>query len=210
MFNPYNNQASSFPQSHSFRGNQVDPINVVLEPTPEDGALLIGGIDAATNPYILQSHQIGAVLTVSNELSNITFPAHINHMVIPVEDSNVSDISRFFAQAIDFIASCRNYTNVLVHCRVGASRSATLILAYLMKEFGMGLNEAFGFLKEKRWKIHPNPGFMNQLRQFERFVFHKRRSNSFSGLPFGNDINNQLSMSVAQMGYPSRPNYAWF
>jgi protein-tyrosine phosphatase len=33
--------------------------------------------------------------------------------------------------------------NVLVHCHMGISRSATMVLAFLMEHFRMNLNEAY-------------------------------------------------------------------
>jgi hypothetical protein len=50
----------------------------------------------------------------------------------------------------------------------GVSRSTSVVLAYLMKEEGLHLDEAYAFVKSKRPVVKPNPGFMSQLRQFER------------------------------------------
>ena len=119
MLNPYNrSNHMQTPQRGGFPGFQGDPINCVLEPTAEDGGLFIGDIESVANPYILQSHQIGAIITVSRELSHISFPPNVNHLVLPIDDSHSIDISQFFAQAIDFISANRKFTNVLVHCRV--------------------------------------------------------------------------------------------
>ena len=41
-------------------------------------------------------------------------------------------------------------TNVLVHCMAGVSRSATLVIAYLMKSRNVSFNEAFAIVKSKR------------------------------------------------------------
>ncbi|KAF7646585.1 hypothetical protein LDENG_00185100 [Lucifuga dentata] len=53
---------------------------------------------------------------------------------IPAEDSHNFDISQYFKPAADFIhEALRNKDGkVLVHCIMGISRSATLVLAYLM------------------------------------------------------------------------------
>ena len=52
---------------------------------------------------------------------------------------------------------------MLVHCYAGVSRSATIIIAYLMKIMKWDLNTAFDFVKHKRVVAKPNDGFMNQL-----------------------------------------------
>ena len=51
---------------------------------------------------------------------------------------------------------------VLVVCWQGASRSAAVVLAYLVKYKQMGLQEAVTMVKEKR-DIRPNNGFLQQL-----------------------------------------------
>jgi protein-tyrosine phosphatase len=49
----------------------------------------------------------------------------------------------------------------------GISRSTSMVIAYLIKEKGMGFEEAFAFCKEKRPIVHPNSGFKKQLRELE-------------------------------------------
>lgn len=56
---------------------------------------------------------------------------------------------------------------VMVHCKLGMSRSATIVVAYLMATRGMSLNTALNFAKERRIVVHPNRGFMEQLRTLE-------------------------------------------
>lgn len=51
---------------------------------------------------------------------------------------------------------------VLVHCVVGVSRSATLVLAYLMLHQQLSLRQAVITVRERRW-VFPNRGFLHQL-----------------------------------------------
>lgn len=55
---------------------------------------------------------------------------------------------------------------VFVHCAVGVSRSAAIVLAYLMIHQHLGLLEAILKVKERRW-IFPNRGFLKQLRALD-------------------------------------------
>lgn len=50
---------------------------------------------------------------------------------------------------------------------MGKSRSATLVLIYLVKHCGMTLREAFLMLKAKRPIVEPNIGFWRQMINFE-------------------------------------------
>ena len=56
---------------------------------------------------------------------------------------------------------------VLVHCRGGISRSATVCLAYLMYSRALRLDDAFDYVRARRRVISPNANFMMQLAQFE-------------------------------------------
>lgn len=56
---------------------------------------------------------------------------------------------------------------VLVHCVVGVSRSATLVLAYLMLHQQLSLRQAVISVSEHRW-IFPNRGFLRQLCQLDQ------------------------------------------
>ena len=54
-----------------------------------------------------------------------------------------------------------------MHCAVGVSRSATLVLAYLMLYHRLTLVEAIKKVKDHRG-ISPNRGFLRQLLALDR------------------------------------------
>ena len=56
---------------------------------------------------------------------------------------------------------------VLIYCRAGMSRSASLCIAYFMKYHKMSREDAYQFVRQKRPIICPNPGFNMQLRDYE-------------------------------------------
>jgi atypical dual specificity phosphatase len=57
---------------------------------------------------------------------------------------------------------------VLVHCFAGMSRSATIVIAYLLATTPMTVGEATEFVRSKRSVIRPNYGFIEQLEQYEK------------------------------------------
>jgi len=61
---------------------------------------------------------------------------------------------------------------VLVHCRAGVSRSATIVVAYVMKSKGWTLKESLSFVKKQRAIISPNHGFLSQLVLYEKLLFN--------------------------------------
>lgn len=51
------------------------------------------------------------------------------------------------------------------------SRSATVVIAYLMRHHDMALIDAFKYVRDRRPCISPNPGFMHQLVRYEQVLF---------------------------------------
>ncbi|KFO37011.1 Dual specificity phosphatase DUPD1 [Fukomys damarensis] len=63
---------------------------------------------------------------------------------------------------------------ILVHCAMGRSRSATLVLAYLMIHRDMTLVDAIQQVARNRCVL-PNRGFLKQLRELDKQLVQQRR-----------------------------------
>ncbi|KPA85462.1 putative dual-specificity protein phosphatase [Leptomonas pyrrhocoris] len=57
--------------------------------------------------------------------------------------------------------------SVVVHCMVGVSRSAAVVIAYMMKKYNISRDAAIRFIRCTRPVIQPNPGFQRQLELWE-------------------------------------------
>lgn len=103
----------------------------------------------------------------------------VKYYGVPANDLPTFDLSPFFHPAAEFIHCALssggklshgfiktwrwNETGkVFVHCAVGVSRSATLVLAYLMIHHHHTLLSSVRCVQQKRW-IFPNRGFLKQL-----------------------------------------------
>ncbi|KAI0079363.1 phosphatases II [Panus rudis PR-1116 ss-1] len=85
---------------------------------------------------------------------------------ISLADSTDSDILVHLDTTTEFIrnALTENDTNqVLVHCVMGISRSATVVCAYLIATQAMQAHEALEFVIARRRIVCPNLGFRRQL-----------------------------------------------
>lgn len=72
-------------------------------------------------------------------------------------------------KAIDIIDRARSMNQtILVHCQCGVARSATVIIAYVMKTLGLPMQEAYNHVKQLAPAISPNLGLLFQLREFEQ------------------------------------------
>ncbi|CAD8068556.1 unnamed protein product [Paramecium sonneborni] len=141
----------------------------ILEPENEDlhkGFLFLGNIKSA-QPYNLSPKLITAVLTVTKESKVVYENPNIKHFKLDVEDIENQDLSQFFDKCFTFIDENLQQGNVLVHCMAGVSRSACIVIAYIMKTKKMSFRDAFQFVKSKRTIVWPNDGFVEQLKKFE-------------------------------------------
>lgn len=130
--------------------------------------LFLGSQDVAADLETLQCQGITHILNVASLVPNY-FPNKFIYKSIEVLDLPESDlVTSVFDEAFDFIHSCQaSQGRVLVHCNAGISRSASVVIAYLIKTKGIGLDQALALVKAVRPSVKPNPGFMSQLKLFE-------------------------------------------
>jgi len=63
---------------------------------------------------------------------------------------------------------------VLVHCFAGASRSATIVIAYLMKKNSWTLEHTLEYVKSRRSIVSPHEAFLEQLKKYEKALNEKK------------------------------------
>ncbi|XP_066519042.1 dual specificity phosphatase 29-like [Hoplias malabaricus] len=104
---------------------------------------------------------------------------HIQYHGVEAPDSRDFNIAHFFDSTAHFIhtAVTQQSGKVLVHCARGISRSATLVLAYLMIFEGLTLSEAIVAVRSHR-SILPNAGFLQQLRELDTQLTQQRQHSS--------------------------------
>lgn len=87
---------------------------------------------------------------------------------IEVADLPSEDLLSHFDSAYEFIRTRQLQGNILVHCYHGVSRSATIVIAYLMKREDVEVKVALERVKAARSVICPNEGFLHQLELYAR------------------------------------------
>ena len=142
-----------------------------LDPQTGKGGLYIGDMHGARNLTKLAERKITHVLTVlpKNSPQFKEYACHgIVHLHLAAEDTLKFDMSVHFEMAVKFISRGREIGNVVVHCARGISRSATLILAYLIYETKLPYEACLETLKKARPLVKPNAHFANQLRLYQK------------------------------------------
>jgi protein-tyrosine phosphatase len=72
------------------------------------------------------------------------------------------------------LLNSNNQHRVLVHCAMGRSRSATMVIMYLMKKFDISMEIAFRLAKTRREVVDPNEGFLKKLEEYETELYDKK------------------------------------
>lgn len=75
-------------------------------------------------------------------------------------------VLKHLGNMINFINSAYGRTGVLIHCRMGRSRSASVVIAWMMNRYGITWNKAYQYVKHKRDQINPNPGIKIGVKQY--------------------------------------------
>lgn len=130
-----------------------------------------GSQEIAQDLHSMERANITHILNVTPEVNSF-FPDKFVYKQIPIPDLPSADITKYFQECFDFIDEARGSTGtdgvVLVHCYYGASRSATVVIAYLIKYERMRFREALEYLQILRPDTKPNDGFQKQLKDFEQ------------------------------------------
>lgn len=131
--------------------------------------LYLGDSKSCYNRKILEEHNITAMVSLTiGRWTKWNMPwfkemiPESNHLFKECEDSMTQNLLPWLADIYDFIEQHLRSGPVLVHCDRGVSRSATVVIAYLMKAHHYDLATALAFVKGKR-KIRPNDNFKEQL-----------------------------------------------
>ena len=139
--------------------------------------LYIGNVYTALNNQILDDNNINAIMNCSKDIPFI-FNDNIKQKYrLSIEDDETDESMKIMTKninlCVDFIRECiLNNLNVFVHCRAGVQRSASIVIAYLMKYRGLKLIEATHYLKTIRPCIfEPTAHFIEPLREFEMIIY---------------------------------------
>lgn len=128
-----------------------------------------GAVGAARNLKALQKAGITHVVNASPAVPCF-FREHgtFEYLAVDLYDDPSADLLVHVDRVNEFIDSARKAGGgVLVHCYAGQSRSAALLMAYLMAEgAGRDMVSAWGAVRKARPCAKPNAGFLRQLAQY--------------------------------------------
>lgn len=133
--------------------------------------LFLGNMKDASDAAGLTRLGVDHVLNVTAVSPAYDMSETITYKQLHAADNGYQNLKQYFEEAFDFIDLARSRGgSVLIHCQAGVSRSPTIAVAYLIKQFPMSLVDAYKFVKNRRSIISPNLNFMGQLLEFEQGI----------------------------------------
>lgn len=87
---------------------------------------------------------------------------------VRVYDDEKTDLLKHWDNTFRYIQRAKlEGSKVLVHCKMGISRSASVVIAYAMKQYNWEFTQAIQHVKDKRNCIKPNKNFLAQLETYQ-------------------------------------------
>nr|XP_046152274.1 uncharacterized protein si:dkey-175m17.7 [Oncorhynchus gorbuscha]XP_046152280.1 uncharacterized protein si:dkey-175m17.7 [Oncorhynchus gorbuscha] len=161
--------SSSLPASLSDEnGMTPDVENAVVSPILP--FLFLGNERDAQDLDLLLRLNIGYVVNVTTHLPLYHLGSGlVRYKRLPATDNSKQNLRQYFEEVFEFIEEAhQSGRGVLIHCQAGVSRSATIVIAYLMKHTLMTMTDAYKYVRGRRPVVSPNLNFMGQLLEFER------------------------------------------
>jgi len=138
----------------------------LTEVTPQ---LFLGTLENAMNEGELRANGVTHIISVIRTLYPIV---GIQYKHVPMKDSGQTDLQWVMTTFWQFIEKSQEPGKALfVHGLTGHNRSATLVIAILMRSHGKRLYDAFKTLKVKRPNIRISEQYGRQLVSMELVLF---------------------------------------
>ncbi|KAF9905249.1 hypothetical protein EC991_001901 [Linnemannia zychae] len=222
---PQHRSISAYFSDYSLECGAASPY--IMEPVCVLPNLYLGAEHNATNVRVLKRLGITFVLNVAIEIakqegSTTTTMTQLDTSAAEeatrgsIEFKSLAwthhqkDLLRDFPAAFAMIdaalAANHGQGKALVHCQLGVSRSASLVIAYVMRARGMGLTEAYDFVKQRSGVISPNMSLMYQLAEFEKGL-KKQGDGFFTSDHFSTLAQSNRDSWCSQMGDDDEPPY---
>ena len=132
--------------------------------------LWVGDIRSPCNKQSLIDNNIDTIISAVYG-ATAQHPFSFNYEKANLRDVSYENIIDEFDRLLPKIREkVENGNGVLVHCMQGASRSVTIVAAYLIKYHNMSGEDALVFMKNKRSCVNPNEGYRVQLEEYEERV----------------------------------------
>lgn len=159
--------------------------------------LYLGSEWNAANLEELQRNRVSHILNMAREIDNF-YPERFTYHNVRLWDEESAQLLPHWKETHRFIEDARAQgTRVLVHCKMGVSRSAATVVAYAMKQYSWSLEQALRHVQELRPVVRPNPGFLRQLQTYQGILTASRQSHIWEQKVGGASLEEPLAPEVS-------------
>jgi protein-tyrosine phosphatase len=132
--------------------------------------VFLGSFFSVRKAKQLEEARITHVLNLTHELPFPSAPAKLSCHRIAFSDNATGVVLPLTAclEHIDRVFEESNDNRIAVHCAAGSSRSGAILVALVMAKRCLSVDDALKFVQQIRPTVMPNPGFIEQLREFEK------------------------------------------
>ncbi|XP_015444139.1 protein phosphatase Slingshot homolog 3 isoform X1 [Pteropus alecto] len=167
--------------------------------------LYLGSEWNAANLEELQRNRVSHILNMAREIDNF-YPERFVYHNVRLWDEESAQLLPHWKETHRFVEAARAQgTRVLVHCKMGVSRSAATVVAYAMKQYGWSLEQALRHVQELRPIARPNPGFLRQLQTYQGILTASRQSHVWEQKVGGASPEEPLAPEVSTPFPPLPP-----
>lgn len=111
----------------------------------------------------LKKNNIVAIICCADNIE--IFPKDFTYLHFPLADTEY-DITKYFKPNYDFIEEHRIKGNIIIHCNAGCSRSASMLISYMMIKYNLRFEEALNRVRNIRTCVNVS-NFDKYLKKFE-------------------------------------------
>jgi hypothetical protein len=128
-------------------------------------SLFLGSSFNAYDIYFLRRKRINVIINITDEINNFYETDNsLTYYRFPIRDNNLDEINTILNESYNIIDHhLKNGDKVLVHCYMGASRSASVVIYYMMKKYKISYKKALEIVKTLRPVVNLTEKFHNTL-----------------------------------------------
>ena len=134
--------------------------------------LFLGSSYNAYNKHELENKKINVILNISNEIDNFYETDNsLTYYKYSIRDNNHDDISNILNETYNVIEHHLSIGDkILIHCYMGSSRSASVVINYIIHKYKVSYEQSLNIVKNKRPVINLTETFEKSIKKNRNIV----------------------------------------
>ena len=136
------------------------------KPTHIIDNIFLGSAFNAGSYITLKKLDIKVIFNVTHEISN-SYNKEFKYHKYGIYDNNQTSIEKKLDKIYNDILKYKKDTNILIHCYMGASRSVSVVIYYLIRKYNMSVDDEIDYVKNRRKIIKISYRFAKDLAKYQ-------------------------------------------